>query len=475
MSDAHVLSLSMISHTNVGKTTLARTLLRRDVGDVLDQAHVTRDSERFVMLESEGDDDGRIVLWDTPGFGDSARLYATLKDHEAPLAWLEAQAFDPETQVSLHSSRNAVLNVATEADVVLYLVNASEDPSMAGYVEPEMRILGWIDKPVIVLLNQSGSPTDAETRRRDEERWRWHLASFASVKDVISLDAFSRCWVQEGLLLLRLEALVPDAHRAQMSRQLAGWCDQNLSVLAESARELASSLWKAASDREAVGDALLSQMGRRRAAEELTSRLDRHTRATLDRLIALHGLEGGAASWARGALADVKVPGDKPDPRRASLLGGIAGGAVGGLVADVAVAGLSLGGGAIAGALLGAFGLGGLAWAYEQVGGAAEPFVVWSPAFLERLVRDGLLRYLAVAHYGRGAGPYRERPTPEAWAPRVEKLLEREGRAFARLLKPAQTEGSAPATEALDAKLEDVLKQLLEDLYPGAERLLRPR
>ena len=47
------LSLSLISHTNAGKTTLARTLLRRDVGEVLDQAHVTDESSRFVMLELE--------------------------------------------------------------------------------------------------------------------------------------------------------------------------------------------------------------------------------------------------------------------------------------------------------------------------------------------------------------------------------------------------------------------------------------
>ena len=35
------ITLSLISHTNVGKTTLARTLLRRDVGDIRDAAHVT--------------------------------------------------------------------------------------------------------------------------------------------------------------------------------------------------------------------------------------------------------------------------------------------------------------------------------------------------------------------------------------------------------------------------------------------------
>ena len=35
------ITLGLVSHTNVGKTTLARTLLRRDVGEVRDEAHVT--------------------------------------------------------------------------------------------------------------------------------------------------------------------------------------------------------------------------------------------------------------------------------------------------------------------------------------------------------------------------------------------------------------------------------------------------
>jgi ribosome biogenesis GTPase A len=38
---ATTVSLSLVSHTNVGKTTLARTLLGRDVGEVRDAPHVT--------------------------------------------------------------------------------------------------------------------------------------------------------------------------------------------------------------------------------------------------------------------------------------------------------------------------------------------------------------------------------------------------------------------------------------------------
>lgn len=40
-ADTTVVTLSLISHTNAGKTTLARTLLRRDVGEQGDQPHVT--------------------------------------------------------------------------------------------------------------------------------------------------------------------------------------------------------------------------------------------------------------------------------------------------------------------------------------------------------------------------------------------------------------------------------------------------
>ena len=48
-------ALSLISHTNVGKTTLLRTLLRRDVGDVADRAHVTELAESHVL--------GKQFIW----------------------------------------------------------------------------------------------------------------------------------------------------------------------------------------------------------------------------------------------------------------------------------------------------------------------------------------------------------------------------------------------------------------------------
>src|SRR5690606_31082431 len=129
------LVLSLVSHTNVGKTTLARTLLRRDVGEVFDHAHVTEETEHYELLATPAGD--RVLLADTPGFGDSARLAARLRGMESPLGWLVAQVWDRFGDRPLWSSQQAVRHVRDEADVVLYLVNASEDPETAGYVAPE--------------------------------------------------------------------------------------------------------------------------------------------------------------------------------------------------------------------------------------------------------------------------------------------------------------------------------------------------
>ena len=43
------IALTVAAHTNVGKTTLVRTLLKRDIGEVADRAHVTENAERHVL------------------------------------------------------------------------------------------------------------------------------------------------------------------------------------------------------------------------------------------------------------------------------------------------------------------------------------------------------------------------------------------------------------------------------------------
>ena len=199
-------NLSLISHTNAGKTTLARTLLNQDVGEVRDAAHVTDVATGYVMVQA-GDD--TLMLWDTPGFGDTARLLQRLKLTGNPIGWLLTQVWDRWRERPLWSSQQAVRNAREQADVILYLVNAAEDPIDTPYVALEMEVLSWIGKPVLLLLNQMGPPRPDQNA--EIARWRDHLSSVDVVKGALSLDAFARCWVQEGALLDVVAPLLPAA------------------------------------------------------------------------------------------------------------------------------------------------------------------------------------------------------------------------------------------------------------------------
>ncbi|HJY38379.1 MAG TPA: GTPase, partial [Steroidobacteraceae bacterium] len=143
------IQLSLVSHTNVGKTTLARTLLRRDIGEVHDQPHVTDLAEAQRLIDTPQGD--VLLLWDTPGFGDSARLLKRLRNSANPLGWLLTQVWDRIVDRPFYSSQQAIRAARDQSDVILYLVSAAEDPASAGYVDIEMQILSWLNKPILLL------------------------------------------------------------------------------------------------------------------------------------------------------------------------------------------------------------------------------------------------------------------------------------------------------------------------------------
>ena len=93
------LNLSIVSHTNIGKTTLARTLLNRDIGEIADRAHVTVTADPYPLIDVPSG--ARLILWDTPGFGNSVNLAKRLEARSNPLGW-----FLGESGTVLPTSRN---------------------------------------------------------------------------------------------------------------------------------------------------------------------------------------------------------------------------------------------------------------------------------------------------------------------------------------------------------------------------------
>lgn len=485
------ISLSLVSHTNAGKTTLARTLLGRDVGTVRDAPHVTEFADVHTMIETPQGE--RLLLWDTPGFGDSVRLAKRLRASANPLGWFVSEVWDRWRDRAFWASQQALRNVRDEADVMLYLVNAAESPEAAGYVAPEMELLGWTGKPVIVLLNQLGAPREAAFEAAEIERWRAHLAAHAHVKAVLPLDAFARCWVQEITLLRAIEAALGGAQRALMVRLRSAWQAQRLQTFDAATRALARSLARLAGAFEELPDpgrlgARLRHAGRTLgigngqpsptalAQQALAERLDAEVRANTLELIGLHGIEGKAQGEILTRLATHFETRLRLDEGKAALWGGMVSGALVGLKADIASGGLTLGGGLLAGGLIGALGAAGLARCVNLVRGTDRSWVAWNAEALDQMLEAALLRYLAVAHFGRGRGEWTQGEAPPHWREVVQRALAPHRAALAVVWRERDAHGGdggggAEAERLIAAALAPVVAQALADaldtLYPG--------
>lgn len=480
---ANIISLSLVSHTNVGKTTLARTLLSQSVGEVRDEPHVTDTNDRFELAQTPQGD--QLVLWDTPGFGDSARLARRLLQSDRPIGWFVSQVWDRFADRALWSSQQAVHNVREEADVVLYLVNAAENPEDAGYVEPEMKILAWIGKPIIVLLNQMGPPAGHQAEEAEIDRWRSYLTRFGNVHQVLALDAFARCWVQEGALLQAVEPLLLQAKKAAFGRLNRLWQNQRRQTFDRSMHILATRLAATALDRERIPNSSLKDQlrevgkvlgvsrspqddAKQQAMAKLADRLNTAIRQSTDELIEANGLVGHATDEVLSRMADHYDVTENLNEGHAAVVGGLVTGALAGLKADLLAGGLTLGGGMIAGGVLGALGGAGLARGYNMVRGIDAITVTWTDAVMNRLVQSALLTYLAVAHYGRGRGEWAQSEHPAHWEKTVTDVLGQQHDQFTQFWRKRQNYGPDALASALQTELTLAMERILIRLYPNA-------
>ena len=455
--------LSLVAHTNVGKTTLARTLLRRDVGEVRDMAHVTEVAEAYDLVEAGT---ARLVLEDTPGFGDTPRLMKRLRAQGNPIGWFLHTVWDRRRDRPLWCAQEAVRSAKERADAVLYLVNAAEAPEDAGYLGPEMELLAWIGKPTLLLLNQTGVASGDDLTAA----WRAFASGHPIVREVLPLDAFTRCWVEERGLLGRVAAVLPPEKRPAMDAVLAAFEARLLAAHGRCVEGMADHLARAAADRVPL-PVKAGQGEKRKAMQALAERLERSTKDLMRTLIAEHGLDGSSAARIEESLGDFVVRGAKEaDPKRGGLLGAIVGGAVSGLAADLATGGLTFGGGAVLGALLGALTGAGLAKAYTMAGSGTSPSVTWTTEALARVARATLARYLAVAHYGRGRGGWQDLDLPPAWDAKVLETYALHAPAIEHALRTMSNAGAVPDPErrVLAAALDRWTKDALKGLYPEA-------
>jgi hypothetical protein len=473
---------ALVSHTNNGKTTLARTLVGVDVGEVRDCAHVTVFAEAHTLQATQAGD--ALLLWDTPGFGDSVRLQKRLAMSGNPIGWFLREVLDRYRDRSFWLSQQALRAARDAADVVLYLVNSSEDPRDAGYLPAEMKILEWLGKPVVVLLNQLGPPRPGDEEKAEQASWQRHLDQYPIVRDVLALDAFARCWVHEHVFYERVGMQIIDAKRAGYARLLAAWEANNLQRFDTALRLTAEQVAVAARDCEPIqaeGKGLLKtalkavglgkdeQRRQEAAMATLVERLNRQIGHTTASLLLLHHLDPGEAIRINARVREnfaVRAPLDKT---QAGLLGAVVSGAATGLSADLMAGGLTLGGGALLGAIVGALTMAGAAWGFNTTTERDHAKVQFADPFLRTLFVSSVLRYLAVAHFGRGRGQFVEGEAPAFWQAEVEQALAQHLADLPRLLRDMRgAPDPARAAELAFAVAKPVVNATLERLYPDA-------
>ncbi len=477
-SDDHFrIHLSLISHTNIGKTTLARTLLMKDVGAVADRAHVTETTDDYLLARDNAG--GELILWDTPGFGDSVRLAKRLSQREKPLGWFLTEVWDRFANKTFWLNQQALRHIRDTSDVILYLINANAKPEDARYLEAELKIFSWMDKPVLVLLNQLGEPKSQKEEAEIIAFWTQHFSHHEVVKAVLPLDAFARCWIQERALFEAIGKALPAnlqpsysslsdvwirARRAIYQRSLDMMAD-HLSLLTESAQTAQAPTLK--EHLVQFGTQLGLFKGESVSLEDAQTALSTQAAdqfcALTDRLIKGNHLKGSSVSRVimKRMKTDWNVATYSFDVGSAAAIGAGVGALGSGIAADIATGGLTLGLGTLVGGIIGAIGGAGFASAYNARHTKEGVELTWSAEALNGFLLETLLLYLAVSHFGRGRGEWKGAESPEFWKTEVEEAIKAQPIDWDVLRTTNQDETKARLTQSLD----ELLRRIFQDLY----------
>lgn len=173
------LKLAVVGHTNTGKTSILRTLLR-DVyfGEVKNEAATTRHVERAQLTDNQTGE-VLVTLYDTPGLEDASGLMDWLEDNTASrrdgierlqqfLATDNAQGGDALSSSEDYSQEAKVIRQLLSSDMAIYVVDAREP--VLGKYKDELTILSWAAIPVMPVFNF----TDSQDANIDE--WQTMLA-----------------------------------------------------------------------------------------------------------------------------------------------------------------------------------------------------------------------------------------------------------------------------------------------------------
>lgn len=341
------LRVAVVGHTNTGKTSLLRTLLRdADFGEVADRPGVTRQVVS-ALLEVQGS--AVVELFDTPGLEDSIRLLErldALRDdrRQSGVEVIERFLASEEARRDFPQEA-AVLRQVLGSDAALYVVDARE--RVLGRHGDELEILARCARPVVPVLNFVATPGARI------ESWREHLRR-ANLHATAEYDTVVFSVAEEERLFEKLRSLLDPGRAGAIDELLAARRRERALLRRGSARLVADLLVDAA----ACGIVIERDGDVEAAQERFRGILRGRETACFRALLDLHRFrpEDLAATDLRVVDGAWDIDLFSPDAMKDLGLragGGAAAGAVAGLVIDAMTGGLSLGAGALTGAAIG--------------------------------------------------------------------------------------------------------------------------
>ena len=207
------LSLAVVGHTNTGKTSLLRTLLR-DVqfGEVKNQAATTRHVEEALIHDGATP---LVKLYDTPGLEDAGGVLDWLESHTpARLDGIERlQLFlDSDVAAGTFNQEAKVLRQLLHSDMALYVVDAREP--VLGKYKDELTVLSWCARPLMPVFNFTAAADTAAWRTMLARRGLHVFATF----DTVAFDFNGEMQLWDNLATMLPTRDVLDALMAMRKR-----------------------------------------------------------------------------------------------------------------------------------------------------------------------------------------------------------------------------------------------------------------
>ena len=197
-----LLNVAVVGHTNTGKTSLIRTMLRSsEFGEVEDSAGTTRHVE---LATISAGDVPILNLHDTPGLEDTHALHSYLKyagahsRSDSPVKILE----DFVANIAIHDpleQEAKVIRQVLRSDVLLYIIDVRE-PLLEKY-RVELEILTRSAKPIIPVFNFVAG------HEQELSRWRDRLAAY-NIHATLEFDTVAFTFEAEKRLYQKIQTLV---------------------------------------------------------------------------------------------------------------------------------------------------------------------------------------------------------------------------------------------------------------------------